>query len=43
MASNKDADGKIVNEKIVDFANRGFRSLGISISHELVRSNSILN
>ena len=33
---NKDKDGKIVNDKIVEFANRGFRSLGISKNSSMV-------
>ena len=35
---NKDKDGKIVNEKIVEFANRGYRALGVSRCNEMVRS-----
>lgn len=30
MAANKDKDGKAVNDKIVEFANRGFRALGVA-------------
>lgn len=33
---NKDKDGKIVNEKIVEFANRGYRALGVSKCNEMV-------
>ncbi len=33
---NKDKDCKIVNEKIVEFANRGYRALGVSRCNEMV-------
>jgi len=35
-AINKDKDGAVVHEKIVEFANRGFRSLGISKNPSMV-------
>lgn len=35
-STNKDRDGKIVNEKIVEFANRGYRALGVSRCNEMV-------
>ena len=35
-STNKDKDGKIVNEKIVEFANRGYRALGVSKCNEMV-------
>ena len=36
---NKDRDGKVVNEKIVEFANRGYRALGVSRCDDMVRAH----
>lgn len=35
-AANKNEVEKVVNDKITEFANRGFRALGVSISHSMV-------
>ena len=40
MAANKARDEKIVNEKIVDFANRGFRALGIARCDDTVSTSA---
>lgn len=36
MAANKDRDGKIVDEKITEFANRGYRALGVARTNSMV-------
>ena len=40
-AANKGQVEKEVNDKIVEFANRGFRALGVSISHSMVKCNCL--